>query len=254
MLQYKLEELERLSTNLRSIDAHDALLIIKFSLNTSRVMHLLRCSPCCGHPLLKELDNLQRSNICHIANVDLSDVHWIQASLPVKAGGLDIRQASSLASPALLASYSSTVALQNIILVCTVASIGSHYSQYAIEWSTTSVVHFHLNSNLTNNVHKINQMLQQTSITSSNHHKIHRARLAFLLSLQYTVATGLTPCQLHLADSGLIMKTFVWLSAFDLALHSVNLTYVLAALLLKKMADTVCHASSAMANMRDIAL
>ena len=74
MLQHKLEEFEHRSTKLRSIDAHDALLIIKFSLNTSRVMHLLRCFPCCGHPLLKELDNLQRSNICHIANVDLSDV------------------------------------------------------------------------------------------------------------------------------------------------------------------------------------
>ena len=127
MLQHKLEKFERLSTNLRSIEAHDALLVIKFSLNTSRVMHLglLRCSPCCCHPLLKELDNIQRSNICHIANVDLSDVQWIQASLPVKAGGL--------ASPAFLASCNSTVALQNIILTCTVGSIGSHYNQYAID-------------------------------------------------------------------------------------------------------------------------
>ena len=137
MLQYKLEEFERLTTNLRSIDAHGALLIIKFSLNTSRIIHLLRCSPCCGHPLLKELGNLQRSNICHIANMDLSDVQWIQASLPVKAGGLGIRRASSLATPAFLASYSSTVALQNIILMCTIGSIGSHYNQCAIDWSTT---------------------------------------------------------------------------------------------------------------------
>ena len=137
MLQHKLEEFECLSTNLRSIDVHDALLIINFFLNTSRVMHLLRCFPCYGHPLLKELDNLQRSNICHIANVDLSYVQWIQASLPVKTGGLGIRRASSLASPAFLASYSSTVALQNIILMCTVGSIGSHYNQYTIDWSTT---------------------------------------------------------------------------------------------------------------------
>ena len=137
MLQHKLEKFERLSANLRSIDAHDALLIIKFSLNTSRVMHLLRCAPCCGHPLLKELDNLQRSNICYTANVDLSDVQWIQASPPVKAGGLGIRRASSLASPAFLASYSNTVALQNIILMCTVGSIRSHYNQFAIDWSTT---------------------------------------------------------------------------------------------------------------------
>ena len=137
MLQHKLEEFERLSTNLRSIDAHDALLIIKFFLNTSRVMQLLRCSPCCDHLLLKELDNLQRSNIYHIANVDLFDVQWIQASLPVKAGGLGIRPASSLASPIFLVSYSTTVALQNIILMCTVGSVGSHYNQYAIDWSTT---------------------------------------------------------------------------------------------------------------------
>ena len=93
MLQHKVEEFERLSTNLRLIDAYNELLIIKFSLNTSRVM---RYSPCCDHLLLKELDNLQRSNICHIANVDLSDIQWIQASLPVKVGGLGIRRASSL--------------------------------------------------------------------------------------------------------------------------------------------------------------
>ena len=254
MLRHKLKEFERLSTNLRSIDAHDSLLIITFSLNTSRVMHLLRCSPCCGHPLLKELDNLQRSNICHIANVDLSDVQRIQASLPVNAGGFGIRRASSLASPVFLASYSSTDALQNIILMCTVGSIGSHYNQYAIDWSTT------FSCSLPSKLESHKQctwdkpMLQQTSITSSNHHKIHRAKLAFLPCLQHTVATGLTPCQLHLADSGLITKTFMWLSAFDLALHSVNLTYVHAALLLKKMAYMVCHASSAMANMRDAAL
>ena len=35
----------RLSVNMRSIYAHDALLIMKFSLSTPKILHLLRCSP-----------------------------------------------------------------------------------------------------------------------------------------------------------------------------------------------------------------
>ena len=58
---------------------------------------MLRCSPCFGYAILSQIDEVLKSNISHIANVVLSDVQWIQASLPVKAGGLGIRRATSLA-------------------------------------------------------------------------------------------------------------------------------------------------------------
>ena len=68
---------------------------------------MLRCSPSLGNAILSQIDEVFKSNISHIANVVLSDVQWIQASLPVKAGDLGIRRAASLALPAYLASATS---------------------------------------------------------------------------------------------------------------------------------------------------
>ena len=72
-LNKKLEEFKRLSTNIKSINAHDALLILKASSSTSHVLFMLRCSPCLGNSILSQIDDILRSNISHIANVVLSD-------------------------------------------------------------------------------------------------------------------------------------------------------------------------------------
>jgi len=44
-------------------------------------------------------DHLQRRSVYAIANPDLSDIQWLQASLPVKEGGLGlvVRRVTSLA-------------------------------------------------------------------------------------------------------------------------------------------------------------
>ena len=49
-------------------------------------------------------------------NVSLTDDQWLQASLPVRNGGLGIRRVSSLASSAFLASAAGTRELQDRIL------------------------------------------------------------------------------------------------------------------------------------------
>ena len=53
-----------------------------------------------------------------ITNINLSDVQWKQASLPVKKGGLGIRLVSQVAPSAFLASAYGTQALQDSILRC----------------------------------------------------------------------------------------------------------------------------------------
>ena len=110
-LNKKLEEFKRLSSNIKLINAHDALLILKASSSTSHVLFMLRCSLCLDNAILSQSDEVLKSNTSHIANVVLSDVRWIQASLPVKAGGLGIRRAASLALQAYLASATSTASL-----------------------------------------------------------------------------------------------------------------------------------------------
>ena len=72
--------LAKLSANIRSIYAHDAPLIMKFSLSTPKILYLLRCSTCQGHPLLSKMDKLFRSNKCHLANANLTEMQWTQAS------------------------------------------------------------------------------------------------------------------------------------------------------------------------------
>ena len=103
---------------------------------------MLRCSPCLGNAIFSQIDEVLKSSISHIANVvlsdvqwiqaSLSDVQWIQASLPVKAGGLGIRRAASLALPAYLASAS----LQDLILIRSVAAADKYYTLYRSNWSS----------------------------------------------------------------------------------------------------------------------
>ena len=70
----KLEEFKRLASNIKLINTHDALLILKTSSSTSHVLFLLRCSPCLGNAILSQIGEVLKSNFSHIANVVLSDV------------------------------------------------------------------------------------------------------------------------------------------------------------------------------------
>ena len=58
-----------------------------------------------------------RTGLETILNVQLSDLQWMQASLPVHMGGLGVRSACSLASSAFLAFATATLPLQDEILL-----------------------------------------------------------------------------------------------------------------------------------------
>jgi Reverse transcriptase (RNA-dependent DNA polymerase) len=97
--------LERLS----SIESQGALILLRASFGAPKVQHLLRCCHSLDHPALQTFDDLLKSGVQQIANSDLSATQWIQASLPIKDGGLGIRRVSSLALSAFLASAASTL-------------------------------------------------------------------------------------------------------------------------------------------------
>ena len=129
-LNKKLSKFKRLSSNINLINAHEALLILKASSSTSHVLFMLRCSPCLSNAFLSQIDEVLKFNISHIVNVVLSDAQWIQASLPVKAGGLGIRRAASLVLAAYLASATSTTSLQDLILIRSVAAADKYLTLY----------------------------------------------------------------------------------------------------------------------------
>jgi len=115
-LQKRCDDLALAISRLKLLSSHDALTLLRSSFTAPKVMHTLRSSPCAGHLSLSSFDSLQRSGLTQITNSNLSDVQWLQASLPVKDGGLGIRRVASLASSAFLASAASTLVLQDLIL------------------------------------------------------------------------------------------------------------------------------------------
>jgi len=62
------------------------------------------------------IDGLLRHSVQQITNSNLCEIQWIQASLPVRDGGLGIRNVTSLALPGFVASAASTLSLQFYIL------------------------------------------------------------------------------------------------------------------------------------------
>ena len=81
--------------------------------------YILSCAPCfLAHNVLQEFDEVQCSILSHIINtpIQCSDPAWIQATLPVKYGGLGVRSAVTLARCAFLASASACYDLIHQIL------------------------------------------------------------------------------------------------------------------------------------------
>jgi len=113
------DNLARAVDSLHLINAKDALILLRSSFSYQKSFHLFCCSPSVSLSSLQWFDSLLRLAIQSsraAANSDLSDKQWIQARLPVKDNGLEVRHVSSLALPAFLTSAASTVSLQEDIL------------------------------------------------------------------------------------------------------------------------------------------
>jgi len=115
-LQACRDDLTRAVKRLKLVQAHDALVLLKNSLSAPKLLYTLRSACCVDHDLLKAFDYELRSGVSSICNVSLTDDQWLQASLPVRNGGLGLRRMSSHASSAFLASAAGTRQLQDHIL------------------------------------------------------------------------------------------------------------------------------------------
>ena len=121
---------------LSAVGRHDALILLRSCFGAPKLQHVLRTSPCHGHPALLEIDNLLRTGLCGVVNCLLSDTQWIQARLPVRDGGLGVRDVTSLAIPAFLASAASTRGLQDAILSAVSTPPDTFVSEYVAEWTS----------------------------------------------------------------------------------------------------------------------
>ena len=87
-LEARCADLDRAIGRLSLLPAHDALTLLKSSFSVPKIMYMHRSSPCHGHEALDKFDYLLRTGL---GNLSISDIQWIQASLPVSIGGLGAR-------------------------------------------------------------------------------------------------------------------------------------------------------------------
>ena len=130
------EDLTRAVDRLSAHGSQDAMILLRSSFSAPKVLHLLRCCPSADHPSLSKFDGLIRHSVQQITNSNLSEIQWIQASLPVRDGGLGIRIVTSLALPAFVASAASTLSLQSDILADCAFSNNKFLQAYLTSWSS----------------------------------------------------------------------------------------------------------------------
>ena len=100
-------QLQLLAESLNLLQLQDALLLLRhsFAIPKLHVLYLLRTSPCFLADHLEAFDVSLHHLLSKIINVSLEDDSaWIQATLPVRLGGIGIRRAVQLAPSAYLAS------------------------------------------------------------------------------------------------------------------------------------------------------
>ena len=91
----KILELERATGRLSLLQAQNALCLFHNALAMPKLLYILRTAPCTGNKILKVYDDTLHKRLTSILNLGISDNQWIQASLPVHLGSLEVRSAES---------------------------------------------------------------------------------------------------------------------------------------------------------------
>ena len=103
--QHKLFIFKAMTVKLSLLDRHPAYFLLKNCFSMPKQMYLQRISPTFQHPdLLADCGDCLTSCVTDICNASYSDFGWIQATLPIRLGGIGLRRASDLSLPAYLAS------------------------------------------------------------------------------------------------------------------------------------------------------
>ena len=111
----KIEQLKVMGNRLKYLRSQDALILLKNAMAIPKLLYLLRTSPCFLSTLLEDYDSLLLNTITN-NNMNADSPAWLQASLPVRSGGLGIRRAAQLAPSAFLASAAGCSGIVSLIL------------------------------------------------------------------------------------------------------------------------------------------
>jgi hypothetical protein len=164
VLEEKRNELQTLASRLPFLPAHDSLYLLRNVLTAPRLVYLLRTAPCTGSAVLPQYDALLQQTVTTTLNVDLSDRAWSQATLPVRWGGIGIRDVVSLAPSAYLASAASTMDLVTRLLPPRLhGTIDSGYEVAFASWSLlTGSIQSSIHSSQSSSQSQLHPMAQRS--------------------------------------------------------------------------------------------
>jgi len=191
----------------------------------------LRCSLSVSHSLLEKYDALLRCSIQRITNnnSNLTDSQWIQASLPVRDGGLEVRWVASLAIPAFIASAASTLLLQAHLL----SGCGNRTTTFSKLNCQPGQIHLVRCRRLysPNNLSETGLVCLKVRHWWKPLSVLHIIGLPFLLPPLSTVEIGCSPSLLPHVALSWMTRRWEWQWAWSLGLICVSHTSVTAVLL-----------------------
>ena len=121
------DTITRLCRRVKLLDRHTGLFFLAHYVSAPRLTYLLRSAPLFkDQTSLKHIDELVRSTLSEVTNVDVSGAAWAQAALPLRHGGLGVRSVEMLALPSYIASLHA--ATQLTIEICPTLQEGSRPS------------------------------------------------------------------------------------------------------------------------------
>ena len=115
-LSAKCVQLEDVAQRLMKLSAHEAFFLLKSCFAVPKLQYLLRSAPCSTSSMTEHLDGVIRRIVSSVANVKFDEESWVQASLPVRWGGLGVRCTTVLAPSAFLASVHSAKSMVDMLL------------------------------------------------------------------------------------------------------------------------------------------
>ena len=135
----KISALRLMGDRLLHFALYDSMLRLHYSFSLPHLLFILHTSPAFLSPKLKEYDTMLCSLLSSLLNVsiDVNCPSWIQASSPIRLGGLGLWSAEQLAPSCYLSSAAASRCLVNLILSTTSLSQTSPHSDEALSvWSS----------------------------------------------------------------------------------------------------------------------
>jgi hypothetical protein len=105
-LEDKIKKLKLFGDRLTWISSQSAYFLLRQSFAIPRLIYLLRSAPTWKNPTqLHSFDIILKSILESVLNINLTYHSWAQSSLPIKSGGIGIKNATDLSLPCFLSSF-----------------------------------------------------------------------------------------------------------------------------------------------------